>query len=199
MVYIDSIKGSSIALIIFIVATILVPLQIESKGIELILTVSTFLFAIIAGLYLTRMNSKYDQIRELIADEDALWLSFYKSATMCGKKFSKEVSELIDKYYIAVYDFSEKNDYYRQTSKHFLGIYDEIRKTTKGKVEGVFQWLLELLSSIEENRNKTSVLGLERVGKGQWSVLIILAGIVVFSVFYIRTPDLFSQITTVLL
>ena len=199
MVYIDAVKGSGIALIVFIIATVLAPVQTQIKGIEIVLTVSTFLFAIIAGLYLSRMNSRYDQIREAVYSEDALWLSLYNTAKVYGGKFLNNIRELIDKYYIVAYDFAENNDYYKHSAKYFIGGYDELKKQSKYRGEGAFQTMLELLADIEQARNKTSVLILEKLKFGQWIVMILLGGIVIFSVFYLKSADMFSQITTIVL
>ena len=196
--YIDAVKGSGIALAVFIIVSFFTPLQPQIKGIEFILTVSTFLFAIIAGLYLTRMNSRYDRTRETVGKEDACWLSLYQTSKLFGSQFSNTIRELIDKYYIVAYDFSDDNAYYKHNAKYFLAVYDELAKL-KNKSESALQNMLNLLSQIEENRNQTHVAELEKLSMGQWSVVIVLSCIMIFSVFYMRSTELFTQITTVLL
>jgi len=199
MVYIDAIKGSCFALVIFIVVSVFVQPQAQVKGIENIITVSTFLFAILAGFFMSRMNSRYDSIREFVAKEDAMWLALYEDSKMFGKKFTKRVGELIDKYYIVAYDYIEFNDYYKHNAKYFLAIYDELNKISRRRRDGSFQSMLDTLGSIEENRNQSSVMLLERVTMGQWAILVLLSATVIFSMYFTKTIDIFSHVTTVLL
>jgi len=200
MVYIDSIKGTTIAFVIFAIVSVSIPGFGELKDVEIILTVSTFLFAIIAGFYMSRMNSKYDRIREFVAQEDALWLSLFQQAKLLGRNFSNRIRELIDKYYIIAYDFSEYNDYYKHNAKYYLSVYDEMEKlNTKQKSETPFDKMLETMKDIENVRNSTSVFNLENLTRSQWVVLVALSGVVVFSIFYIQTAIIFSKVTTILL
>ncbi len=199
MVYIDAIKGSFIALIIFAIASVFIQPRVQVQGIENIITISTFLFAILAGFFMSRMNSRYDNIREFVAKEDALWLALYEDSKMYGKKFTGKIRELIDKYYIVAYDFIEFNDYYKHNAKYFLAIYDELKKIKKNRAEGSFQTILDTLEQIEENRNQNSVLLQEKVTAGQWAILVLLAAVVIFSVYYTKTADLFSHVTITLL
>ena len=200
IMYFNAIKGSIIFLIIFIILVIYIPGYGPSGGVEIILTISTFLFAIIAGFFISRLNSRYDKIRELVADEDAFWFSFYKAAQFLGKRFVDKVRELIDKYYIVMFDF-DLGGYYKHTAKYFNRVYKELENVKiKGKkAEQVFDDMVDYLSRIEENRNISSVVAVEKLSKGQWAVLLFLAGIIVFSIFFLKTTEIYSQIFAVIL
>ncbi len=66
MGYIHAIKGTVIALVVFgVLAWFVGDLQRESEGIEVILTISTFLFAILAGFFISRLNDRYNNIKYL--------------------------------------------------------------------------------------------------------------------------------------
>ncbi|MFA6918260.1 MAG: hypothetical protein WC285_05555 [Candidatus Gracilibacteria bacterium] len=200
MGYIGAVKGSFIAFVIFVTTVVFIPGYGPSDEIALILTVSTFLFAILAGFFIARLNSRYDNIIDSTSNEDALWLSLYKTAIFLGKKFQDNVSELIDKYYIIAYDY-ELGGYYKSSTKYLHGIYDELDRldsaTKRDSV--VFSAILNFLYQIENYRNKSAVLTVSRLTMGQWSVLLLLAGIIISSVFYIRTPDFYSSAVTVIL
>ena len=71
MKYMDATRGTVVALVIFTLAAYFIPSGGSSNEVELILTISTFLFAILVGFYLSRLNNRYDKMRELIAAEDA--------------------------------------------------------------------------------------------------------------------------------
>lgn len=197
MKYIDAVEGSIIAIIVFSIVVVLLPGIGPSSEVEIILTISTFLFAILAGFFITRSNSRYNGIVELVAEEDATMLSIYKTAQQIGKKFSDSIREIIDKYYIIAYDFELYNYPYKLTEKYFLKIWDELKKIKKKGI--AYEKMIEELSELEKNRNKAEALSSEKLGRGQWLILIFLAGIILFSIFYLKVPQLYSQIITVLL
>ncbi|MAG40075.1 hypothetical protein CMI41_03845 [Candidatus Pacearchaeota archaeon] len=197
MRYFSAINGGVVAIIIFGVASFFIPGQGPSSDVETVLTVSTFLFAILAGFFISRLNSRYNQIRDLLVAEDADFLSFYKTASLFGKKFQKKVEELIEKYYLLVFDYFHEESYYKVTSKYFLQLYDELGKTKvkKGSLaENSYDDLLVTLENIEKSRNGASEIMGERLSKGYWAILFLLSGIIIFSVFFLKVPQLYSQL-----
>jgi hypothetical protein len=194
--YIDAIKGSALAFVLLCAVAWTIPGRGPSNEVEVVLTISTFLFAILAGFYIQRLNNRYDQIRELVAAEDALWLSFYKIAHFFGVPFQDRIRDLIDEYYLIAFDF-DVGEYYKHNASQFLKVFDECRvlDTTNNLASS----LIMLLPQIEQNRNTASVIEREELTIGQWAMLIFLAIIVLFSIFYIKTPDLYSQLSVVLL
>lgn len=200
MMYLRAIFGGAIAFVIFTAIALLSPGYGSTRETELILTVSTFLFAIIAGFFIARMNSRYDKIREVVSEEDSIMLSIFRTSQFFGKAFVNKVRELIDTYYITALDYDLGN-YHKQTESVIKTIYSELNKL---KMKGIKSQLavdemLDLLSSVEEKRNESSVMATEKLKMGQWAVLDILAGIIVFTVFYTKLPEFYSIVTTVLL
>lgn len=197
--YIDAIEGSAMALVLSIIAIWLIPaIEGSSSEIEILLTVSTFLFAILAGFFISRLNSRYNEIREITANEDAYWLVLAKTVPLYGKKLTKKIYNLIDLYYIHCFDVQIATNY-KSTAKYFLEIFDELKKYKKHKNDSVFGQIFAFLGSIEESRNKASILSLERISVGQWGVLISLASIITYCIFCLRTDELHSKIITVML
>lgn len=201
MQYIDAIKGTAFAFVLFVILTLGIPeLSVDTSQAQIILTVSTFLFAIIAGFFLSRLNGRYDKIRELVATEDALWLSFYKNAMYYGKAFSKKVAHILDAYYREAFDY-DLGKYYKPTARYIHQLYVALQKvsTRDPKALAIFSLMVETLSDLEESRNNSAVITQERLTKGQWIVLIFLSVIILISIFALKTNDIFSQMTTILL
>ena len=197
MRYIHAIQGAIISVIIFAAAVVFIPGVGPSGEVETTLTVSTFLFAILAGFFISRVNTRYNDIRELVAEEDATILSIYKTAQMIGKGFSDRIRDLIDKYYIIAYDFELKNYPYKLNEKYLLRMWDELKKSRKRGV--ACDKMIESLKTLENNRNRSVTISNEKVGYGHWAILIFLSGIILFSMFYMKTPEFYSQVITVLL
>ena len=199
--YIDALEGSLIAFIIFILLAFFIKGGGPDGQVELILTISTFLFAILSGFFISRANSRYNRMKEAIASEDANWLSFLENSKFFSKTFHNRVTDLIDQYYVIAFDY-ELGQYYKHNAKHLKQLYTELRKVDmkkNAKAIDLFDDLIVLLAQIEQDRNITSVISQEKLGKGQWAVLVSLAGIIIFSVYILKVPTFYSEVTTVLL
>lgn len=201
MIYIDAIKGVLIALVLAIVAVIFIPVQEAGEDVTTILTISTFLFAIIAGFFIARLNKRYDSMREFTADEDSYFLSLFKTSKFFGPKIENKIKQHIDDYYVIVNDYELGS--YKPSAEHLHAIYDELNKVELskmgGKAQQSFDGMLDYISKIEVSRNKSSVIFEEKLSLGQWLIMIILTGIIVYSQFVLRVPELYSHIITVLL
>jgi hypothetical protein len=125
--YIDALEGSVFVAVLFAMGTVVVPGKGPSEDVKLILTVSTFLFAILAGFFIVRQSKRYDRLRELVATQDANWVSLFKASQIIGKDFAKRIADRIDTYYIVWFDFSIGQSAYKHTSKHLDAVYDEVR------------------------------------------------------------------------
>ncbi|MBI4231769.1 hypothetical protein HY605_00940, partial [Candidatus Peregrinibacteria bacterium] len=200
MKYIHAIKGAAIAFVIFSLAARFIPSNGSVDDVQLVLTISTFLFAIISGFFISRLNARYDGIRELISKEDAIFASLYQISRFFGKKFQTKIGNIIDEYYIIAYD--DELGVYKENKAQFLSIYTELEKVKiakNSKADKIFSEVIVALIEAENIRNKSSVISREKVRVGQWVVMLILSGIIIFSIFFIKSSGVFSQITTVLL
>ncbi len=135
MKYIDAIKGSIISIFLFAPLVIFIHGTGPTPIIETILTVSSFLFAILAGLLMSRLNSRYNEIRELISIEDAHFLSLFEAVRGYGKNFSDRMANIIEKYYIISFE-NELGADYKQTMLPFKEMYKvlhDIKKKSWGQ------------------------------------------------------------------
>ena len=201
MKYIHATKGAAISLVLFAVLAYFLPSGGESDQIELLLTISTFLFAILAGFYLSRLNTRYDKMRELIANEDALWTVIHELSLLLDKKYQESLITSLDKYFTMTFDY-KIGDGHRSMQKHIDTIYRALRAVKPEgnfEVENAYDNSFDGLQEIEKTRNEISVIGVEKLSKGQWSVMIILSVIVLFSIFFLKDSDFFSQLMTTLL
>ena len=131
---------------------------------------------------------------------DALFLSLYKTSQIHGKEFTKKMVTLIDSFYIVAYDFVVGACYKGETP-FFLKMWDEVINLNKKKKknEEAYGQLMNQLNEIEKTRNVARGIYEERLSFGHWAVLIILSGIILFSIFYLKTDALFSMVITILL
>jgi len=203
MKYISSTKWSIIAITPLTILAFSLPIQKPVHGLDIVLTVSTFLFAILVGFDLSRLYSRYTSVRQNIAEEDARLLSFYAKSKIYGKKFSKKIKEIVDQYCIKSLDFGiwkSEGYYYKPTAKDFLELYDAMEKIKKYRHEGTYESMLDDLSQIETSRNKASVFIYSQMSLKKQYFLFLLAIVILFSLFFnVRSVEIYSQVITILL
>lgn len=201
-IYINATKGAAISFVLFVCAAFLLPEPQQADGYELILTISTFLFAIIAGFFISRLNSRFDAIRTTIGTGDGEFLTLYKMAQLMSPRFGKRIKNILNDFYICAYDFalSDYDKTYKASKKYYMRLWVELKKLKKSeKVEPYFGEVVELVIESEKRRNVTSALAAERLTLGQWAVLMILSIIIVFCIFSLKTNELYSKILAILL
>lgn len=185
--------GSVLSIFVFALLSILIQGLGPTPIIETILTISTFLFAILAGFFISRLNTRYNDIRELISNEDAYFYSLFYTSKVYGEKFAGKMADIIDKYYIASFE-SELDNYYKNTASHVQNLFKVLYETKEKSGESTYANMFSLLSSIEVVRNKNSVIAKEEITRGQWTVLISLTIIIISCLLYINTNQIFFQI-----
>lgn len=199
MRYIDAIEGAVIALIVFSIIFLAFPTRGGFDGAEVVLTVSTFLFAILTGFYLSRLNTRFNALRDLVVQEDSLFRSFFQTSRLYGDVFTKKIVELMDKYYIVSYDFLI-SEYDNQRNEHyFQAMWDEVIALKKYRSESGHQQLVSLLQGIQNCRTQATSNAFERLSFGEWVSLLTLATIILFSIFGLKTDAFYFQIITILL
>lgn len=203
MRYIHAVRGFGLAIIPITLAAIFAPEFPKISGLEVVLTVSTFIFAILAGFYLSRTNTRYDSMREVVSAEDALWLSFYHAAGFYGAAFKKKLQKQIDTYYITSLNLKDDlGTHYKPTMDQYAEIYDSLIKLNvkpNNKRENIIDDMVVALMSLEEKRNLSSVIARERMKIGQWMILIILATMIFITLFLLKTDEWFSVVSMILL
>lgn len=202
MKYFHALKGSVLALIGFVLIMYFLPARTPVEHIDLVLTISTFLFAILAGFFIARLNSRYDKVISYISDEDSYWLSLYRSARVISDKFANKIGDIIDMYYIVAFTGEVGNFYYKDTTPYLEMAYNEIYKlklpASKNAVVA-FEKTIDYLTEIEKSRNQSAVYTRDRLTVGQWLVLFSLSGVIIFCMLFLELPPVFGQILTVIL
>lgn len=184
--YIHAVTGVLLAAPILYLATLVVPRTSGIGDLNVILTISTFLFAMLAGFALSRASGRFDTARSMIAKEDANWLTLYNMSGIVGKEFETEIRDQIDRYYVAVFDH-EADSYYKATRPILRDIYGIVSKHIRKvppPLTDIFSDMQDTLQSLEEVRNTVSVVTLERISASQWAVLVALASLIIFSMFH---------------
>ncbi len=188
------------ALVLFVGLLFVAPLSLVSADLgNTILTITTFLFGFIAGFYILVTATDYNSLKGLLANETASWIVLHQYVTMYVPKITSEFTTLLDRYVRRAFDF-EIIDYARGTHEGFEEIRQWVNalKPKKG-VEYIHENIQETLQSIIAGRQQLTVLGTKSLSFFQWIVLCTLAALVIFSLYGLRSGELFFDIVTVLI
>ncbi|HEY4507006.1 MAG TPA: hypothetical protein VJH71_02515 [Candidatus Paceibacterota bacterium] len=197
-------KTSHVLLISFLISIIL--LFIIPKGFlpqdisQTILTVTTFLFGILAGFYILVTYSEYDTLKKSIGNELSGWHSLFEGVKRYRPEELNTFSDLLDSYVIRSFD-PELIEYSRATQSEFEKIEKFISNMPLNKdLESVLEVeILTPLNVIREARDQLFVLGAKSLSGFQWLILYSLAAIFIVSLYNLRSDNLFFDTVVVLL
>lgn len=189
-----------LSLVIFILLSFFAPRAFIAPELgNTILTISTFLFGIIAGFYIVVTTTDYNSVKSILATETAGWISLYQNIFIYDKQSADTLVPLIDKYILRAFDF-EIIHYAKSTEQEFGVIksavlelpYKESYATLHGNIRNN-------IDSIVTTRQQLTVLGARTLSTFQWVVLFSLALLVILSLYGLRTGAPFFDIVTVLI
>lgn len=187
-----------LSLVVFYLLLFVIPNSFVSLDFgNTILTVSAFLFGILAGFFIVVTTTDYNSIKSILAVETAGWISLYLNTLCCNKKTARTLARLIDAYVIRAFDY-EIFEYVRHTGPEFIEAQRLIeRMSNKDKESNVYQNIRSNMDQIIGARQQLTVLGTKTMSLFQWSILISLAIIFIFSLYGLRTGAIFFDIVTV--
>jgi hypothetical protein len=184
-----------LSLIVFVLLLFVIPTSLVSSDLgNIVLTITSFLFGIISGFYIVVTTTDYNNLKSILASETANWIFLYKNILAYDKHLAKEFSLLVDAYIRRNFDY-ELIDYSRGTSVEFEAISDKIKKIPVK--DDLSSSINQIFGSILFSRQQLLVLGSKSLSVFQWLVLVVLAGLLVFSLYGLRSGELFFNVVTV--
>ncbi|MEK7138781.1 MAG: hypothetical protein AAB799_01220 [Patescibacteria group bacterium] len=189
-----------LSVLIFIFLILITPSGfIDSESGNTILTITTFLFGLLAGFYIVVTTTDYNNLKSILANETATWDSLYKNMLVYNKELAVKLSDHIDLYIQSNFDHELMNAVKGTTEefKKIEGIFENM--VLVPDMGSVHQVILGNLDNLRSLRHQQIALGRKTVSFFQWVVLIILSILVIFSLLGLRTGALFFDVTTVLI
>jgi len=190
----------SVAIIPF---AIIVPEGPKFEAMSAILTISGVLFAIIIGLFITDLWSRYETIRANVAIEVSGLTTYFSFVKVLRNDPSQKPwvdvqADLIEKY-ITKYVQVEWHEY-EKAEPEFNALLDSLENMEQLKdvrASTVYNNMLAVLSGITDARETLIIVGKDRLSLLSWFVTVFLSSILVFCLFYINNHTLLSIILTV--
>ncbi len=193
-----------IVIVCFILAFIL-PTGRDNEAIKTILTITGILYGVIVGFFITYLWNRLERMREFVNTEVSNLSTYYLLsedlvAYSGEQKWLEKQRELIDRYVIE-FTKVEWVDYHK-TDPYFNKIIASLREVPPIKTPNereIYNQMTRILVDTTTARENLFNLGRIKLTKSQWLVLLFLAVILFFAIFYLKTPEIFSIIITAVL
>ncbi|HJN63045.1 MAG: DUF4239 domain-containing protein [Candidatus Pacebacteria bacterium] len=187
-----------ITIIVFFGLAYAIPGGGVNEIVGIILGVVGLLFAIIVGFFINDLWSRYQIVRENVAVEVSGLQTYYLFVKIMKhfpdhEKWAEKQRELIDAYVVKFFEVEWHS--YGEIDPYFNRIIESLKNVGELKTNNeteTYTNMLPLLNEITTSREKLFMYGKDRLSKLEWSVIYFLAAILVFSIFFINTHELFS-------
>lgn len=153
---------------------------------KIFLTLSTFLFALFTGFFISRQAGRYGEIRRLTADFDGNMSGIYRLYQHLGQDAQQASGDIIKDYYKKItkngwdYAFTHKTN--TLTDLHNL-IENTINKQGSDGLKGtVASRVVVGLQEMQKTRKNMVALREERIPKFQWMLIYLLSIILILTV-----------------
>ena len=178
--------------IVFLTLVLIIPGSGVNDFVKILLTVSSFLFAIILGFTTANRRKRLELIRTTLRSDDARLLSIYISSKVFGKAINHKVRTLIENYLMASLDYALVD--YNKSSKSFLVLYEFIINIkTKSKLEEeAKKHILDNMRDSMKNQKEVIYAVSDTMLFFEWAALYLLTGIIISCLLYVNNSDLLS-------
>lgn len=168
------------------------PVSVEVESANIFLTVSTFIFAILAGFFVSRQNNRYNSIRSTIASFDGNISALYRSFETFGKKAQKQAGDIIKKHYNKILRTGEWDYHFTHKSSTITDLgallvetagdknYPSVKNETASN-------MIASLDGLQVDRKTMVSLQVERMPMAEWILVVFLAILLLVSLLLL--PD----------
>jgi len=160
--------------------------QIIAYDSKMMLTVSTFLFSIFAGFFISRQGIRFNAIRTCIVQFDAAISTLYRFSRHIGAEAQQKIGDIIINNYGEVIGEHDWDITFSQDTtiiKDINMVYEDQAKSLETETgKAALSRSFMALEKMQEARKNILSLKLERIPVLQWILIYALAGILLSTV-----------------
>lgn len=146
-----------------------------------LLAVSTFLFAIFVGFFISRQGNRYSAIRSLLGRFDGNSSAIYRYSQHLGAKAHKSIASIIKREYTRFFGTSDWDVYFSNKSTYLTDIHNTLDslRGKKPSFNAAMMNIVRATGDIQVTRKELLALQKERIPLVQWLLVYILASVIV--------------------
>tara|TARA_Y100000310_G_C20680025_1_gene815367 strand:+ start:524 stop:1372 length:849 start_codon:yes stop_codon:yes gene_type:complete len=192
-------EGAILSVIIFGLLAYFLPGRGMDDLVLALLSVSSFLFGIFVAFSISDRHSRQKEMRETLKMSDANILNLYQLSKVMNKNIHKKIQKLIDNWLTSTLDYFLKDHHKTDKNFHKLYLYVLNIKPETKKQSLIYGEMISHLTLQTESNKRVRYLAQDKITVAEWTSILILAGIILFSLFYINTNTIFSILLVTLL
>ena len=172
------------------------PIEIDIGVSGIFITISTFLFAILAGFFISRQSSRYSELRTIISEFDGNMSALYRSFGFFGEA-QKEAGRIIAAYYRAILENHRWDWHFTRKSTTITDLnrlFATLETGGKGVLQATVVHMSASLDALQIARKKMVGLHIERIPLLEKVLISFLAFLLVFSLLLAPSAGLLGSI-----
>jgi uncharacterized membrane protein YqaE (UPF0057 family) len=179
-----------VAFFIFLILSFFIKGKGSNEFINIVLTIASFVFGIILAFSISNRHSRLSDIREALRAQDGILLNIYELSKMYGKKIASEIKNKIDSILITQIDYELED--FDNCVPQIESLYEYIEKIKiKNKAqEQSYQVLMNNTTELLKIEKEVSFSSKNKILPYEWISLLVLAGIMLFCLFYVKESSL---------
>jgi len=182
-----------ISLISFGMLSFLLPnVEIDRSLVEVVLSITSILFGLLAGFFISQMWEKFSNVRKHSAEYETDLLNWIRAMRFLDdneevkKKFKDRMEEYLVVWITLPWHYADKDKKY---FKRVHDLLDEIEISSE-KEKVLYEKILSFASQTTRARKKLTILGKQKMFGIEWLILVSLSGIIIGSTFMLREGSL---------
>jgi len=186
-------KNIKLILMIFIVFIIFTLIyyftSIKGNFDKTLLTISTFVFTICAGFFISRQGSRYSEIRKSVSSIDGNFSSIYRSSGHLGNEVQQKTGQIIKIYYQNILGSKIWNYNFTHKTTTLTDLHNLLETSTQGTLSAVASAtvgrVMTCLGNIQLERKNLVAVCEERIPLFQWVTTYFLSFTLLFTLFIV--------------
>jgi len=151
------------------------------------LSISTFLYSIFTGFFISRQASRFNKVRETVTKFDGLMSNIYRTSGHISAVLQQEIGEVIKAHYEKIFATKQWNYHFEHKSVTLSSIHAlldehiEEKEVTKLSNQSIGA-IVKGLGAAQDVRKSMLALNRERVPSEQWVLILFFVSMLVATV-----------------
>ena len=166
---------------------------------DALLASATFLFGVLYGFEISIVLGNFSQLKSLLAIENAGLQSLFHLSRLIGGDFANKIEDRIEKYLRKAIEVPLPR-HLTDTNEEFFKIFEPLKDVkVKGDAQmAALNYIHEGLYYIPQSRTQIAQVAPRDVDPPEWAMLLILALILIVTLFISRDSSLVSRLSVVI-
>ncbi len=154
---------------------------------KVFLTISTFLYSIFTGFFISRQASRFNKVRETVTKFDGLMSNIYRTSGHVSAELQKAVGVVLKKHYKKIFSTGQWNYHFEHKSTTLISLHNlldehvddsSVTKLSNQSIGAVVKGL----GAAQDVRKSMLALNRERVPLEQWVLIIFFVTMLIGTV-----------------